>query len=211
MDWQQMILLFGVLIVSLTVHEASHSLLAKLGGDPTAYEAGQVTLNPIPHIRREPFGMVAMPLLMLFLTNGRYCFGYAHAPFDPYWAARHPRRAALMSLAGPFGNVALAGVAFAVLAALGRPESDTTDAIHRIAHAFLWLNIVLAVFNLIPLPPLDGAGVVRGLYPPSGRFFDAIAAIPYSTLVLIVLASQFLGDLIAPIYLTVRGWLPYPF
>jgi Zn-dependent protease len=210
-DWENMILLFVVLIISLTVHEAGHALLAKLGGDPTAYRAGQVTLNPLPHIQREPFGMVVLPLLSLFLTNGRSCIGFAHAPFDPYWAARHPKKAALMSAAGPLGNVLLASIAFAVLWFVGRPDSDTEEAVRKIADVFLRLNLLLAIFNLIPLPPLDGVGIVRGLYPRSGRMFDAIAAIPYFTLVVFVLMSSYLHLLWVPVYFTVRGWLPYPF
>jgi Zn-dependent protease len=210
-NWEHMILMFGVLIISLTVHEAMHAWLAKLGGDPTAYHAGQVTLNPLPHMQREPFGMVALPLLSLFVTNGASCFGFAHAPYDPHWAARHPRRAALMSAGGPIGNLLLAAIAFGVLYFLGRPDSDATKAVNDIAHTFLWLNLLLAVFNLIPLPPLDGAGIVRGLAPSTGRFFDLIASIPYGTLIVILLASRFLGDLVFPIYHTVVGWLPYPF
>jgi Zn-dependent protease len=210
-NWEHMVLLFGVLLVSLTVHEASHAWFALLGGDRTAYESGQVTLNPLPHIQREPFGMVVLPIISLLASNGRACIGFAHAPYDPYWAARHPRRAALMSLAGPLGNLTLVAIAFAVLWFVGKPDSGTEEAVNRIAHVFLFLNLLLAVFNLIPLPPLDGAGVVRGLYPPSGRLFDAISSVPYSTLIVFVLMSRFLGDLVEPIYFTVRGWLPYPY
>lgn len=211
MNWENMILLFGVLIISLTVHEASHAWFAMLGGDRTAYQAGQVTLNPLPHIQREPFGMLVLPLLSLFATNGNSCFGFAHAPYDPYWAARHPKKAALMSAAGPLGNIALATLAFAVLYLVGRPDGGTEAAIRKIAFVFLYLNLLLAIFNLVPLPPLDGAGIVRGLYPPSGRVFDTIQSIPYSTLVVFVLMSRYLGDLFEPVFYTVVRWLPYPF
>ncbi len=211
MNWENIILYFGVLTISLTVHEAGHALFALLGGDRTAYLAGQVTLNPVPHMRREPFGMVLLPLLSLYLSNGNMCFGYAHAPIDPYWAARHPKRAALMSSAGPLGNLLLAAIAFAVLWFVGRPDGNADEAVAKIAHAFLLLNLLLALFNLIPLPPLDGAGIVRGLYPPAGRLFDAIASIPHATLVVLLLTSRYIGELFWPIYSTVRGWLPYPF
>jgi Zn-dependent protease len=208
-NWQEMVLSFVTLIVSLTVHEAAHAWLAKLGGDPTAYEAGQVTLNPLPHMRREPFGMVGLPLITLMISRGAWCFGYAHAPYDPYWAARHPRRAALMSFAGPSANVALAAVAFAVLWYIDVPSGDTEAAVRTIATKFLLLNLFLALFNLIPLPPLDGAGVVRGLVPATGRFYDAILAIPYAPLVVIVLLSNYIGELFLPVYFTVDRWLPY--
>jgi Zn-dependent protease len=210
MNWENAILLFITLIISMTVHEAAHAYVAMLGGDRTAYQAGQVTLNPLPHIRREPFGTLVLPLVSLLSTNGYACFGFAHAPYDPYWAARNPRKAALMSLAGPVSNFVLAAIAFAVLYVIERPDSDTEQALRRIAGAFLYLNLLLGVFNLIPLPPLDGAGVVGGLFPPSKRWFDQIAAIPYSTIVVFVILSNFIGDLFDPIFYAVDRWLPYP-
>src|SRR5947209_18881554 len=90
-----------------------HALAALRGGDRTAYLGGQVSLSPIPHIRREPIGMLGVPLLTAF-TNG-WAVGWASAPFDPVWAARYPRRAALMAAAGPLANLALA---LATLAAI---------------------------------------------------------------------------------------------
>ena len=84
-----------VFVVSITAHEAAHAWAAWLGGDPTAYRGGQVTLNPIPHMRREPFGTILFPLLsFLWLTPG-WMMGWASAPYDPFWEDRHPRRAAL--------------------------------------------------------------------------------------------------------------------
>ena len=209
MNWEEAILLFVTLIISLTVHEAAHAYIAMLGGDRTAYLSGQVTLNPLPHIQREPFGTLVLPILSLLATNGYSCFGFAHAPYDPLWADRNPRKAALMSLAGPVSNLLVAAIAFAVLYAIGRPDSDTTTAVRKIAIAFLYLNLLLAVFNLVPLPPLDGAGVVGGLYRPAKRLFDAIAAIPYSTIVVFVVLSRFLGELYWPIFVTVDRWLPH--
>ncbi|HLH31910.1 MAG TPA: site-2 protease family protein, partial [Terriglobia bacterium] len=96
---------YVVFLFSTTCHEASHSLAAKLGGDPTAFHGGQVTLNPIPHMRREPFGMLIVPLLSFVL--GGWMIGWASAPYDPFWQARYPRRAAWMSLAGPGANFVL--------------------------------------------------------------------------------------------------------
>src|SRR5512139_3777627 len=92
-------------IFSATVHEAAHAWAAKRGGDLTAYQGGQVSLGPWPHIRREPFGMVVLPVLSLALAG--WPFGFASTPYAPVWADRHPRRAALMALAGPAANLAL--------------------------------------------------------------------------------------------------------
>src|SRR5580700_10994117 len=102
-----------VFLFSTTCHEASHALVAKLGGDSTAALGGQVSLNPIPHIRRSPFGMVVFPILSFFLFSGGM-IGWASAPYDPLWERRHPRRSAWMALAGPAANFSLM-----LLAALG--------------------------------------------------------------------------------------------
>jgi Zn-dependent protease len=206
-----MILWFVTLIISLTVHEAAHALFALWGGDRTAYYAGQVTLNPIPHMRREPFGMVVLPLLSLYMSGGNMCFGFAHAPIDPIWAYHHPRKAALMSAAGPLANVLLAAMAFAVLWFIGRPDSGSEEAVRRIAGTFFMLNLLLAVFNVIPLQPLDGAGIVSGLHPPARRLYDAIARIPYSGIVIFVLLIKLVPYLFGPVFNTVNRWLPFPY
>ncbi len=86
-------------LFSTTCHEAAHALAAKLGGDETAFVGGQVALNPVPHIQREPWGMVIIPILSLIIN--RSIIGWASAPYDALWERRHPRRAAWMALAGP--------------------------------------------------------------------------------------------------------------
>ncbi|HET8549641.1 MAG TPA: site-2 protease family protein [Bryobacteraceae bacterium] len=159
-------------LLSTTCHEASHALAAKLGGDPTAFHEGQVSLNPMPHIRREPFGMVLMPLLS-FLTGGAM-IGWASAPYDPYWQQRHPRRAAWMSLAGPAANLAIVIVAAILIrsgiaAGVFRPLPSISfthvvsgngaalvDGGAVLLSIFFALNLLLACFNLLPVPPLDG-------------------------------------------------------
>jgi hypothetical protein len=95
---------YMVFLFSVTLHEAAHAWAAQRGGDPTAYLGGQVSLDPRPHIRREPFGMVILPLFTA-ITSG-WPIGYASTPYDPVWALNHPRRAAWMSLAGPAANFA---------------------------------------------------------------------------------------------------------
>ena len=102
-----------VFLFSTTCHEASHALAAKLGGDNTAFHGGQVTLNPVPHIRREPFGMIVVPVLSVLMGGGM--IGWASAPYDPLWQQRHPRRAAWMSLAGPGANFALVALAALII------------------------------------------------------------------------------------------------
>jgi Zn-dependent protease len=177
------LLWYVALLFSLCCHEAAHAWAAKAGGDPTAYLGGQASLDPRPHIRREPFGTVIMPLFA-FLAAG-WMIGWASTPFDPSWAARYPRRAAWMALAGPAANAAivvaaalavrigLAGDAFAVPSLhdidFDRIVDSAYDGVWTTLAEFVSilfsLNVLLLVFNLIPVPPLDGAGAVGLLVP----------------------------------------------
>jgi Zn-dependent protease len=167
-----------VLLLSLTVHEAAHAWAALRGGDPTAYLGGQVSLDPRPHIRREPFGMVFAPLLFWFM--GGWMVGWASTPLDPRWAYVHPRRAAAMAAAGPLANLALVfvgGVLLRIGVELGwfvpqpistfelavAPAGGVAEGAIQVLSWLFCLNVVLFVFNLIPVPPLDGASVM-GLF-----------------------------------------------
>jgi Zn-dependent protease len=202
--------LFVVLLVSNTVHEAAHALAAKLGGDLTAYRGGQVSLNPLPHIQREPSGMVVLPLLTIFASGGSMCMGFASAPIDPIWAFHHPKRAALVSLAGPLSNILVAAIAFFVLQAIGYPETSEAAAVQRIAATFLMLNLLLAVFNLLPLPPLDGAGVLSGLSKTVRVFYDNLQRLPMSGVITLIVAIYVMPSLFTPVWRTVISWLDAP-
>ena len=187
----QALLFYVAFVFSATLHEAAHAWAAKRGGDPTAYLGGQVSIDPRPHIRREPFGMFWLPLLSVAWSG--WPFGYASAPYDPHWARRHPRRAAWMALAGPAANLALllfaallirAGLAadlfqlpqsvgFGNLTSAG---STALDWLGRLLSIFFSLNLVLFVLNLIPVPPLDGSAAVGLLLPEetTRRYQDAL-------------------------------------
>src|SRR6516225_9580250 len=152
-------------LFSTTCHEAAHALVAKLGGDPTAALGGQVSLNPIPHIRRSPYGMVVFPLLSFFLLHGSM-IGFASAPYNADWARRHPHRAALMALAGPTTNftlMLLAALALRIAAGMQLIRWDAYGP-HDFAATALYvmfsLNLLLGVFNLLPVPPLDGSSAI---------------------------------------------------
>jgi Zn-dependent protease len=174
------IIWYVVLLLSLTLHEAAHAWAARRGGDSTAYLGGQVSLDPLPHIRREPFGMVLVPLLS-FAYSG-WMIGWASTPFDPRWAYAHPRRAAWMSAAGPAANlllVVLAGLGIRAGIAAGvffPPEwirfaevvsagGGLPSAVASFLSILFTLNLLLFLFNLFPLPPLDGSGAVGLLLP----------------------------------------------
>jgi Zn-dependent protease len=152
-------------LFSTTCHEASHALVAKLGGDDTAAQGGQVSLNPVPHVKREPWGMVVIPLLSYFLMGGM--IGWASAPFDPLWERRHPKRSAWMALAGPTANFTLMFLAVAGLhlgAAQGwfhrDPATGHLDFAATTLLIFFSLNLLLGTFNLLPVAPLDGSTVI---------------------------------------------------
>jgi len=153
-------------LFSTTCHEAAHALVAKLGGDETAALGGQVSLNPVPHIQREPWGMVVIPILSFIFTHSM--IGWASAPFDAQWERRYPRRAALMALAGPAANytlMLLATVGLRVGHSLGwlqaNPETGQPTLLTVVLFVFFSLNLLLGTFNLLPVPPLDGsAGIM---------------------------------------------------
>ncbi len=154
---------YVVFLFSTTCHEASHALVAKIGGDSTAALGGQVSLNPIPHIRRSPFGMVFFPLLSFFLSGGGM-IGWASAPYDPLWERRHPRRAGWMALAGPAANFSLMLLSVVALHG-GRmlhlfhrdPVTGAPSLLGVTLGVIFSLNLLLGTFNLLPVPPLDGS------------------------------------------------------
>jgi Zn-dependent protease len=196
---------YAAFLFSTTCHEAAHALLAKWGGDMTAAEGGQVTLNPIPHIKRSPFGMVVMPILSFAL--GGWMIGWASAPFDPNWERSHPRRAARMALGGPAANFAimlLAALAIRTGLAWGyfsvplsingystlvEPASggDPTFVTSALSILFV-LNLLLGTFNLLPVPPLDGHSAIMLLMPErvALRYLDIVRGGRYALLGLIV-------------------------
>jgi Zn-dependent protease len=170
-----------VFLFSTTCHEAAHSLVAKMGGDMTAAEGGQVTLNPIPHIRRSPFGMVVVPILSYLL--GGWMIGWASAPFNPAWQRQYPRRSGWMALAGPAANFSLMLVAWIAMrigladgyfqpgmirtyAELIVPANSVQPTFLTSALSILFiLNLLLGTFNLLPVPPLDGNSGIMVLMP----------------------------------------------
>ena len=195
---------FIIFLFSTTCHEAAHAFAAKLGGDPTASNSGQASLNPLPHIRREPFGMIIVPLLC-FATHSPM-IGWASAPYDPYWARQYPRRAALMSLAGPAANFALVLIA-AILLNLGglfgwfRNEEQAGGILTFLGVLFS-LNLLLGIFNLIPLPPLDGFTSLALFLPEDAalRLFDFGIQLRRFSYLGIILGWQYFGVYFSPIF-----------
>ena len=211
---------FLAFLFSTTVHEAMHAWAAMKGGDPTAYHGGQVSLSPIPHIKREPIGMLVLPLLTA-LTQG-WAIGWASAPYDPHWAARYPRRAALMAAAGPLGNLMLAArrlraaeagthvrvvrravVGLVRLAGTGR-RRGSSDLLASLLSIFLMLNVLLFTFNLLPLPPLDGSAVLALVLPGrQAQQFQEYATQPWLQILGLVIAWKVFPFISGPLFLIV--------
>jgi Zn-dependent protease len=191
-------------VIAITFHEAAHGFVARLFGDDTAWRLGRVTFNPLKHI--DPFGTVLLPAV-LWLSTG-FLFGYAKPVPVNFAGLRHPRRDMVwVAAAGPATNIAIAVVSalvaygLPILPWMARPWGR--DAIE----ASIEINVVLAVFNMIPMPPLDGGRVAVGLLPdalafPLARFERYGMLLLIGVIVLLPLIGQQLGR-----NLSVLPWL----
>ena len=219
---------FVVFLFSTTLHEAGHAWAAYKLGDPTAYEGGQVSLNPLPHIQREPFGMVIVPIIMLMLSKGQSMMGWASAPYDPLWAHRYPKKAALMALAGPAGNLLLVLVSGIILrigmsAEIWVPlpygsrlvqataEGSLADAASGPLSIVFILNLLLFVFNLLPLPPLDGSALLPAFMSnEAAARYNAFLHQPMISLLALLLAWRIFPFIFRPVLNFALGIL-YPY
>jgi Zn-dependent protease len=204
LDFTQLIPWFAILLVSLSVHEAAHAWTADRLGDPTARLLGRVTLNPLAHI--DWIGTVLFPLIAIM--TGFPVLGWAKPVPVNMYNLRAPRRDfAIVALAGPVSNIllgVLAGIAFMGFTASGASAADLAAV--WLTRAVM-LNFLLAIFNMLPVPPLDGGNVLAGLLPEAGaRVIDAVR--PYGFLLLYVLLfTGVLGAIVRPINLFVIRWL----
>jgi Zn-dependent protease len=160
----QTVLVYALpVLFAITLHEAAHGYAAKLLGDPTAWQLGRVTINPIAHI--DPMGTIVMPMLLYFATSGAFLFGYAK-PVPVNWGRlRRPKRDMVwVALAGPASNLlqaALWAIAWVLLVSVGVHERFFIE----MCQAGVLTNVVMFAFNLFPLPPLDGGRILTGLLP----------------------------------------------
>ena len=213
MSLQEAVIFFGCLVAAIILHEISHGVVALWFGDDTAKRAGRLTLNPLPHI--DPFGSIVLPALGAL--TGLPIIGFAKpVPVTPA-RLRSPRRDMLfVSLAGPFTNFLLMAAAALVTRSLLRGGgflgtgigSDSPDLAVQIFFAFAVVNLFLGLFNLLPIPPLDGSAMVERILPaswlPGWHRFR-----PYGILVLFVLifSTNVVGRVIEPFFDALRGFV----
>jgi Zn-dependent protease len=161
------------MLFAITIHEVAHGWMARRCGDQTAYLAGRLTLNPIKHI--DLVGTIVVPLALLFFTNGRMVFGWAKPVPVAFGALRRPQRdMILVAAAGPATNFAMA-LGWALVALLVQNMVGGAGDVSRWALGMsvfgIQINVILALFNLLPIPPLDGGRVLAGLLPPEGALW----------------------------------------
>lgn len=206
-DFSQLLVSFLVLVLSLTVHEAAHAWSAYRLGDPTARMLGRLSLNPAVHV--DPVGTVLFPLIAL--VTGLPLIGWAKpVPVD----IRHfrvPRRDfALVALAGPVSNLLIATAAsalFVPLEHLAEGGAAVPDVVVSALLLTVIVNVLLAVFNLLPIPPLDGGNVLLGVLPEgAARVIEGLR--PYGFLLLYgLMFTGLLGAIVRPVQSVILAWL----
>lgn len=201
MDILQIVISLFVLLFAITIHEASHGWAAFKMGDPTAYSLGRVSLNPLVHI--DPLGTVILPLILVLMSAPP--FGWAKpVPVNPM-NLRNPRKDNLIiSAAGPLSNLSVAIIAFLLIQVLKgadpqllyRGATSFSSGLFLILYYFVLINVILAVFNLIPIPPLDGSGILMGfLSPEAADKYERIQ--PYGFfIVLLLIMTGFIGRIL---------------
>lgn len=210
---------FAIIFPAIVLHEVAHGYAAYLLGDNTAKHAGRLTLNPIKHI--DLWGTILLPLFILFISGGSFFFGYAKpVPFNPHNFKDKPLGTLITGIAGPVTNLALAVVMGLMLRMLPEPAMfapgsilaglSAGSIIMQVLLYFVWGNLVLAFFNLVPIPPLDGSRVLQYFLPETWRraYFSIE---PYGFFIIIAVSwflpifSYYLIYTVVPIFTWLTG------
>ncbi len=194
------------ILIAITLHEAAHGWVAWRLGDDTAHRLGRVTFNPLKHI--DPFGTIILPALMLLGSGGRFMFGFAKPVPVNFNGLGNPRRdMVLVALAGPMSNLLIALVATALIHTTVFLDGDLREWVTINLINALRINLLLCVFNLFPLPPLDGGRVAVGLLPaPLALRFARLERYGFVILIGALFLLPFLGEQIG-LDLNIFQWL----
>jgi Zn-dependent protease len=187
-----------ILILSIVVHEVAHGLAALWQGDKTAKDAGRITLNPIVHI--DPIGSIAVPLVM-FLIGSPFLFGWAKpVPINPHYFKNVKYGEAMVAFAGPLVNIIFA-ITFSLIL-----HFVPMDAVYvTVAQTIILINIVLAIFNLMPIPPLDGSKILFALIPQKYyKFRESLEAKSFLFWLIIIIL---IWNIFEPLVYWVFSWL----
>src|SRR3989338_1478207 len=186
---------FVAFIFSVIIHEVSHGVVAERLGDPTARNAGRITLNPLKHI--DPMGSILLPAILLFIGSP-VILGWAKpVPYDPRHLKNPKTAAGKIAAAGPVSNIIIA-VLFAVLIRFGAGAGLSFELIKAFGTIVI-LNIALAVFNLVPIPPLDGSKVLFSLLPANRIAYSLMAFLDRYGIILIFALLFYAGNLLFPV------------
>lgn len=197
-----------VLIFSVIIHEISHGYIAEHLGDPTARLAGRLTLNPLKHL--DFFGSFLLPVSLFLLSGGGFVFGWAKpVPYNPVYLKNPKSGAGKIACAGPVSNLLIAGAFGALLRMLIYSGHPLDSALGIFFSFIIYINLLLAVFNLVPIPPLDGSKVLFALLPSTESSFRLTAFLERYGIVLILFfiffGFRFITPVINVLYFFVAG------
>lgn len=188
-----------ILIFSIIIHEISHGYMAERLGDPTARLQGRLTLNPLKHI--DPFGSIFVPILTILSSAGHFAFGWAKpVPFNPYNLKNRRSGELLIALAGPASNILIALI-FGTIIRFGVVSAQSAFAMSfiQLAAYIVVINIALAVFNLVPFPPLDGSKILFAAFPQNQKWNEIRAYIERYSIFLVLILVIFLWQYLTPV------------